>query len=302
MNLNRGIWFIITFLIALPQFAFAAIVKINDFQSKFVISRDITIYLPENYGEYKGKFNVIYMHDGENLFEPSKSLSHADWGADNTIEALIKTGKVPPAIIVGISSTPLRGREYLPQKFFDLQPEKYKKIHEKVWNGTPMSDQYLKFIVKELKPYIDVNFNVFTDRKHTFIMGSSMGGLISLYAQMEYPKVFGASASLSMHWLLSFPDERQDPEFIEAVTDSVMKYLKSAKYSPNFNRVYIDYGDQTLDEFYPPFASSFKAKFDTSYKPKSDRFEFLFFTGTEHSEKAWAIRLDIPMKFLLNGN
>lgn len=303
MKSKNVILVILAAILILPQIAFASFVKIKDFQSKFVEARDVTIYLPENYGTYEGKFSVIYMHDGQNLFDGSNSYSGAHWDAANTLEKQMQSGKIPPTIIVGINNIgKLRGREYLPQKLYDLQPQKYKDVHDKVWGGAPLSDEYLKFIVKELKPYIDANFDVYTDARHTSIMGSSMGGLISLYAQMEYPRVFGASASLSMHWLLSFPEDKKNPEYIEVVTDGLIKYLQMSHYSPKKHRIYIDYGDQTLDEFYPAFANSFKAKFDVLYRPKANKFAFRFFPGTEHSEKDWAKRLEIPMEFLLNGN
>lgn len=279
------------------------IVEIKDFKSQYVISRNVSIWLPDNYDKIKKPLKVLYMQDGENLFEPSHSLSHKDWGAGKTAQKLINEGKIEPFIIVGMWSTKLRGREYLPYKIYsNLTPDLQDKI-QKGWEGVPLSDEYLNFIIQELKPYIDKNYKVSKRAKDTAIMGSSMGGLISFYAQMEYPKIFGQSASLSMHWILGSPvnaNENLD-EFVKNIDNAFENYLVSKNYNPQRYRIYIDHGDETLDALYRPYSKGFEDWYFSKYQKNDNYFQSHIFKGTNHSEGAWADRLEIPFLFLL-GN
>jgi enterochelin esterase-like enzyme len=150
----------------------------------------------------------------------------------------------------------------------------------------------LKFIVTELKPLIDKKYAVYADRKHTFIAGSSMGGLISMYAICEYPSVFGGAACISTHWIGTFsPDNNPVPE-------AFIKYLESNLPNPKNHKIYFDCGDKTLDVFYPPI----QKKVDEVMVSKgfnSKNWTTRYFPGKDHSEKSWNERLDIPLMFLL---
>jgi len=156
----------------------------------------------------------------------------------------------------------------------------------------PQSDDYLKFIVKELKPYIDRTYATHSDRQNTFIAGSSMGGLISLYALCEYPKIFGGAACISTHWVGTFSPENNP------VPQAFLSYLDAKLPDPNNPKLYFDCGDQALDALYPEI----QAKVDALMKSKgySDRnWLTRYFPGEDHSEKAWKKRLHIPLEFLL---
>ena len=108
----------------------------------------------------------------------------------STLDRLIREKKVRPTIVVGIWNTPKRLQEYVPSKAFTALPADYRGAVAALYGGEPLSDGYLKFLVRELRPMIDRRFNVKTDRANTAIMGSSMGSLISLYAIDEYPQDF----------------------------------------------------------------------------------------------------------------
>lgn len=140
-------------------------------------TRKIWIYLPENYTESTKKYPVIYMHDGQNLFDNATSFS-GEWGVDETMNALAK-GQNLEAIIIGIDN----GGDARLDEYSPWQNDKYKKGGK--------GDLYLDFIVKTLKPYIDKNYRTLSQSKNTAIIGSSMGGLISFYAGIKYPKTFG---------------------------------------------------------------------------------------------------------------
>lgn len=121
-------------------------------------------------------------------------------GVDETLEKLIREKKARPAIVVGIWNTDRRFAEYLPEAPFNAFPDSLKAIFQKEYGAAPLSDAYLKFLVEELKPFIDQQYRTLTAAEDTYIAGSSMGGLISLYAICRYPNIFGRAACLSTHW------------------------------------------------------------------------------------------------------
>src|SRR5437764_14297436 len=121
------------------------------------------------------------MHDGQNLFDPQCSFIGVDWGIDEAMRDLIAAERAPGAIVVGIWNTRERSQEYMPQRALELFPV------QRARRRSPLADSYLKFLVRELKPFLDEHYRTLPDREHTFIMGSSMGGLISIYAVCEYP-------------------------------------------------------------------------------------------------------------------
>ncbi|MFC2136170.1 alpha/beta hydrolase [Bacteroidota bacterium] len=273
---------------------------IENFQSQFVESRNIDIWLPAEY-EGKKKFAVLYMHDGQMLFDSSSTWNHQSWNVDDIAAKLIKENKVQKFIVIGIwNIESKRHANYFPQKPFEnLSKTEKDTLIRQLQRATrttevfqPNSDSYLKFLVTELKPMIDRKYSVYTDREHTFIAGSSMGGLISIYAISEYPSIFGGSASLSTHWIGSFTNENNP------VPDAFINYLKANLPSFEFHKIYFDCGDQTLDAFYPPI----QKKVDAVMKSKgysNENWITKYFKGKDHTEKSWNERFHIPLIFLL---
>ncbi|MEP7236464.1 MAG: alpha/beta hydrolase-fold protein [Ferruginibacter sp.] len=144
-------------------------------------TRRIWIYLPEVYAKSKKSYPVMYMHDGQNLFD-AYTAGFGEWGVDECLDSLIKAGK-PACIVVGIDNGPRRLNEYNPYEFEQF--------------GKGEGDQYLEFLVKTLKPYIDAQYRTLPSKENTIIAGSSMGGLISFYAMLQYPGVFGKAGIFS---------------------------------------------------------------------------------------------------------
>jgi len=143
--------------------------------------RSIRVYIPEEYAKSKKKYPVMYMHDGQNLFDDSTS-AFGEWGVDECLDSLIKKNK-PACIIVGIDNGPQRFNEYNPYDFQQF--------------GKGEGNQYLEFLVKTLKPFIDKKYRTSAAKENTIIAGSSMGGLISYYAMLQYPGVFGKAGVFS---------------------------------------------------------------------------------------------------------
>ncbi|HEX7914991.1 ChaN family lipoprotein [Rudaea sp.] len=272
------------------------------FASKFVKPRDVSVWLPEGYDPKGERLPVLYMQDGENLYDSSRSLSGANWGVDVTVSRLIREGKMPRVIVVGMASTDLRGREYLPKKIYDRLPAATRVAIATGWGGEPLSDEYLKFIVRELKPFIDRSYHTKAGAADTYVMGSSMGGLISFYAQAEYPQVFGASASLSLHWLLGSSRDQRPDSAIHApqVSKAFADYLDGSALKPAGHRVYIDQGTATLDASYRPYSLAFEDLMRARGWTRGGDFESRVFAGENHSEAAWNKRLATPLEFLFS--
>ncbi|AWB68980.1 esterase [Saccharobesus litoralis] len=278
---------------------------INHFPSKYVAPRSIRIWLPKQYTDLasKGdKLAVLYMHDGQMLFDASITWNGQEWAADNVAADLIKANNVKPFIIVGIDNggVDLRRAEYFPQKAFELLSHAQQQAlygtmrsdNEKLFGAKVQSDSFLKFVVTELKPYIDQHYAVHSNAEHTFMLGSSMGGLISMYALSEYPKVFGGVACMSTHWPGKHTlDNNPIPQ---AFYQYVEQYLPAA----GAHKLYFDYGDQTLDALYP----ALQQQVDTLISAKGydkKHWQTQFFAGAAHTENDWQQRLHIPLIFLL---
>ena len=273
--------------------------RIETFPSKYITPRTVDIWLPENYNSSK-KYSVLYMHDGQMLFDASTTWNKQEWMVDEVATKLMSEGKTEDFIVVAIwNISQIRHTDLYPKKPFELLSTEDKEIVLKeakksqfAFDETKMnSDNYLKFIIKELKPYVDKKYAVYTDAQHTAIMGSSMGGLISMYAICEYPKVFGSAACLSTHWV-GFRDFENNP-----IPETFFSYMKKKLPNPKNHKIYFDYGTETLDESY----LKYEYRIDEVLQSKgytTENYKNLKFEGENHSEASWQKRIDIPLQFL----
>ncbi len=285
----------------LPEVTSGTIERIANFQSKHISSRNIDIWLPKGYATSK-KYPVLYMHDGQMLFDPKSTWNKQAWDIDDVASDLFQSNQVKAFIVVGIwNGGVTRHPDYFPQTPFESLSESEKdtvssqlRSASVVTSGTfrPQSDNYLLFLVEELKPYIDKNYSVYTNRENTYIAGSSMGGLISMYAICEYPKIFGGAACLSTHWVGSFTPENNP------IPNAFLNYLENKLPNPNTHKIYFDCGDQTLDKLYPEIQKEVdQLMIEKGYDENS--WITRYFPGEDHSEAAWNRRLPIPLTFLL---
>ncbi len=285
---------------SLPSVAAGSIQRIVGFTARHVPARDIDVWLPHDYPA-AGKYAVLYMQDGQMLFDATHTWNHQEWRADETAASLIDAGTTRPFIIVAIANVgAARHSEYFPQKPFESLDRRQRRAlyrlqrDEKtpLFAGKVYSDRYLKFIVHELKPYIDTHFSVHRGRANTFIMGSSMGGLIALYALTEYPDVFGGAACLSTHWPGTFTLTNNP------IPAALLSYLDAHLPPARRHRLYFDHGTGTLDAFYPPLQAQVDDLMRAHHYPP-ELWQTRVFAGAEHSEQAWSARLHLPMQFLL---
>ncbi len=255
------------------------------FPSRFVQARDIEVYLPAGYDGSR-RYPVCYMHDGKNLFSAERSYS-GEWGVDEALDTLGYE-----LIVVGIANNGLRVHVYMPGKPYagvagsrhaSAPQDPARFGHEK---GEVISDDYLRFLVQELKPWVDARYATLPDKAHTYIAGSSMGGLISCYALGEYPEVFGAAACLSIH--------------LPALDGVFLEYLASGKPSAAQGaRLWLDRGDRDLDATYAPYMDRAGALLQQNGWVEGPQFSMRVYEGTTHHESDWRRRMPEVLRFLL---
>jgi predicted alpha/beta superfamily hydrolase len=242
--------------------------------------RDILVHLPPSYGQTARRYPVIYMQDGQNLFDRATSFA-GEWEADETMDRLARETGLE-AILVGVPNAGAdRINEYSP--FVD--PE----------YGGGRADRYLNFLISTVKPMIDRDFLTLPDRANTGIFGSSMGALISLYAYLSRPDVFGCCGAMSgAFWFAN---------------KAILQYVKEADVPPP-GRVYLDSG--TGEKAEPPgstlrglarcFCDDVQAVAGTlvekGYRPDID-VRYVQEIDGMHSEAVWARRLPGALQFLL---
>jgi predicted alpha/beta superfamily hydrolase len=265
--------------------------RFKNFPSSQVTPRNVDVWLPDGYPNF-GPYAVLYMHDGQNLFDSTTSISGVSWNADRIAMALMSERKTKQFIIVGIHNSPKHSLEYTPQGLINELSEDLRMEFKEEFQGDVLSDAYLLFIVKELKPVIDNSFYTERSKEYTSIAGSSRGGLISLYALCQYPNVFGSAACISTHWPVSL--KQNNPAYSKAMISYLTKKLPSFES----HRLYFDYGTETLDKQYKPY----QLEIDVLLKSKGyskKNWITREYPGAEHNEKAWQGRFSNVLKFIM---
>jgi len=214
--------------------------------------RRVWIYLPGGYASSNKKYPVIYMHDGQNLFDAYTS-GYGEWGIDEIMDQMPDKEE---SIIVGID----HGGEYRITEY-DPYDSKY---------GKGRGDDYTEFLVKTLKPYIDSHYRTETDAKHTTIAGSSMGGLISMYAALKYPHVFGNAGLFSPAFWIAAPD--------------IYKYAAQQKL-PVYSRFYFVCGDAESDSMVTDTKKM--ADIIRAGGKAENKSRVIIIKGASHNEKQW---------------
>jgi predicted alpha/beta superfamily hydrolase len=282
-----------------PSVSSGRLERLADFPSGNIAPRNVDVWLPENYDPSK-KYAVVYMNDGQMLFDSTTTWNRQEWCVDEVAGRLMAEDSIRPCIIVGIwNRDKYRYAEYFPEKALSgLSKWRRSRLVRKTMTGSALADAYLRFIVSELKPFIDSTYSTYGDRENTSIMGSSMGGLISLYAACEYPGVFGGAGCLSTHLPMKGVNflTRNDNRIARAFR----KYLKSNLPDPGTHRIYFDYGTKTLDRWYEPYQKKVDALMAAAGYEEGRQWITMKFDGDDHSERSWSARLDIPLTFLLS--
>lgn len=264
----------------------------------------VWVWLPPGYDASRGKrFPVLYMHDGQNLFDRKLTNYNQEWQIDEAIPRMVRQGDLRSWIVVGVQSPKSRYRALFPQKIFPLLTPDFQQRVVGLEDGGPRGefagDAYLKFMVGTVKPRVDREFRTLKGPEDTAVMGSSMGGLMAFYAMAEYPEVFGQAAAVSMHVALASSSEKGVDHLKAAAeaAEALRKYLAASKMKPGINRLYIDHGTSTLDGSYGPYSAALVPMLQAAGWT-GPSFMFRTYAGAEHNETAWAQRVDIPLAFL----
>ena len=265
----------------------------------------VWVWLPPGYDAGKrARYPVLYMHDGQNLFDKALTRFDQEWGIDEAIPRMARQGDLREWIVVGVQSPRSRYQTLFPAKLLPLLSPEFQQRVRTLDSGDPKgsfaSAAYLDFLVHTVKARVDASFRTLPGRADTAVMGSSMGGLMAFYAMAEYPAVFGQAACVSMHVALASPTEKgaDHPALAAEVASAFDRYLATSAMRPGPNRLYIDHGSKTLDGSYGPYTDALVPMFHRRGWTDGPNFEFRTFTGAEHNETAWRERVDIPLAFL----
>jgi enterochelin esterase-like enzyme len=256
----------------------------TDFSSTILgAARHVSVWLPPGYDQdTERRYKVLYMSDGQNLFDPRIANTGVDWGVDEAVAALAEEGAIEPVIVVGVWSSAARGFEYSP------------------WHGAP---NYARFLIEELMPRVDAEFRTLKGPEHTVHMGSSMGGLLSFYLATKHPDVFGACGCVSTHFPLSeavvaqyFPmaEKPANPD----PTPYILKDIAAGLSIPVGVRLWFDYGGKGLDAEYGPTHAALREALVAKGLREGEDFVIRAYEGADHNETSWRARLKDPLRFL----
>ncbi len=245
--------------------------KHEKFRSRFLRNqRDVIVYTPPGYDDQPGLgFPVLYLQDGQNLFDGATSfIPGQDWHVGRTADYGIQAGVIAPLIIVGIYNTKARIREYTPTHVPKL--------------GGGRADRYAKFVIEEVKPFIDREYRTLSGSPHTGIGGSSLGGLVSLYIGLKHPRIFGKIAALS-------PSVWWNQHVIH-------RFARMAVVEPR-PRVWLDIGTREGPRIVPQVEKFRDVLLEKGWQLERD-LHYERVEGAEHNEAAWAQRVGPFLQFL----
>ncbi len=233
-----------------------------------IAARNVRVYLPRAYDQnVNRRYPVVYFEDGQNVFDSSTTFGGVEWQADETATREISQGRMREAILVGIDNTAARIPEYQPPN------DSYQGMQGR-------ADGYANFLINNVRPYIDNAFRTLNDPKNTVTIGSSMGGLVSLYLGREYT-TFGKIAVMSPALWIS-------PNYIAQVNTGSKKPL----------RVHLDMGTAEGQSDFDNCLAMYDTHLSQGYVTNSD-VEFVAGCGQQHNETAWAARLPTVLDYLL---
>jgi predicted alpha/beta superfamily hydrolase len=245
--------------------------KYDSFRSKFLRNqRDIVVYVPPDYDRQpERRYPVLYLHDGQNLFDAATAFNGQDWHVAQTADYAISAGLVEPLIVVGLYNTgKTRLREYTPTSVPRL--------------GGGRADRYAKFLIEEVKPVVDRDYRTRQEAVQTGIGGSSLGGLVSIYLGLKFSSVFGKIAALSpsVWW-----NQRM-----------ILRFAQAAPVEPR-PRIWLDIGTREGPRIVDDVEKFRDVLLSKGWQHDRD-LHYERVEGAEHNEAAWAARVGPFLQFL----
>jgi predicted alpha/beta superfamily hydrolase len=231
--------------------------------------RSVVVYLPPDYAAGTTRYPVLYLHDGQNVFDQATAFGD-EWRVDETAQQLITARRIEPIIVVGVYNTgEHRVDEYTPT----ARPDK---------GGGGHADDYGRMLVEELKPFVDRTYRTLPSAEHTAMGGSSLGGLLTLHLGLRYPMTFGKLAVLS-------PSVWWDDRVILREVAALQRKLNV--------RIWLDAGTREGAEVIPDARSLRDALVGKGWEIPKDLMYFEA-RGGEHNERSWAKRVGPVLKYL----
>jgi predicted alpha/beta superfamily hydrolase len=245
--------------------------KHEKFRSRFLRNqRDLIVYTPPGYAEQTTRrFPILYLQDGQNLFDGATSfIPGQDWHVGQTADDCINAHTVEPLIIVGMYNTKARVREYTPTHVPKL--------------GGGHADRYAKFLIEEVKPFVEREYRTLSGPQHTGIGGSSLGGLVSLYLGLKHCKIFGKISALSPSvWWNHLV---------------IRRFVESMHVEPR-PRIWLDIGTREGPRIVQDVERFRGVLLEKGWRLGHD-LHYERVEGAEHNEAAWAQRVGSFLQFL----
>jgi predicted alpha/beta superfamily hydrolase len=251
--------------------------KLRNFRSKILANRrDVLVYLPRGYSRFsQQRYPVLYLQDGQNVFDAATAFSHVEWRVDETAQELIRKKLIQPLIIVAIANTgDERIHEYAPTRGVIDDTAKRKK------RSRGMARHYGRFLTEELKPYIDRHYRTKREARDTGLGGSSLGALLTLSIGLWFPDVFQRLIVMS-------PSVWWDNQVIVKMVDELPQklplkiWLDTGTHEPGWERARL-LRDTLVERGWRLY----------------DDLHYMEIEGADHSEGAWAARVDPALRFL----
>jgi predicted alpha/beta superfamily hydrolase len=238
--------------------------------------RDVLVYLPPGYRRFSRKtYPVLYLHDGQNVFDAATAFAGVEWGVDETAERLIRKKLIEPLIVVAVANMGEdRIHEYSPTRgVIDARAKRKKR-------SRGLARLYGHFLMDELKPYIDSKYRTKRGREFTGLGGSSLGGLVTLAIGILYPQAFSRLIvmSPSIWW----------DEF------AIYRLVESVEQKPPL-KIWLDTG--TAEPGWKQARELCNRLIEKDWR-LSDDLAYLEAEGGDHSEAAWAARVEPALRFL----
>lgn len=243
-------------------------------RSRFIRGcRDIVVYAPPDYDTaVERRYSVLYLHDGQNLFDPATAFLGNAWGLSEIADELIQSGQIEPLIIVGIYNS---GRRRLSE---------YTPVRDRMGRGGG-ARQYGRFIVETLKPFIDSQYRTLPDCTSTALGGSSLGGLATLYLGLKFPDIF-------CKWIVMSPS-------VWWADHAILRQIRASRLIPN-QRIWLDVGTTEGQNPHAVVDDAIQLR-DALVKKGWQLGKDLVFVcdeGAAHNEQAWGRRMRDALRFL----
>ena len=261
----------------------------------YLSGRTVRVWVPSNYTRSKTSYDVVYFHDGQMLFDSTNTWNHQSWNLAEVGKKYLRKKKV---ILVGIDNAPLnRYAEFFPAPIFPKLPAQVQlALRDSLWNGLPLFESYTNALTKEVFPLIEQNFKVNTGGAHRYMAGSSMGAIVSFTFLLTHPNELSGVACLSMHLPL-IDYWRFKNRFKEPISNTFNAFVKEKSMNIENKRIYIDRGDQSLDEVYDDYFVSFEQLL-LPMKEKNNLWVKLI-PNSGHSERDWSRRIGPIIKTII---